>query len=679
MPAVELLGTTLDLPDAPFSRREREVLRWQKPIRCSEWAERYRRLHDDEANISGPWSNDNAPYLRGIMDLGFVPGVRELATPKAAQCGVSEAMRNVMGYIAHHDPGPAALALPDKEKGQQIVSKKVVPLFRRTPALKRLMTARAHDVKKQEISLANAFTLYLMWSGSASSMASHPIRYAIADETDKFQAWTGTQSNALPSMRMRLRTYGERSRLWKVSTPTLRIGTIWTEHEQASVRLYFVVPCPGCGGFQRLLFGQLQWEKPKGIDDPNALADHIERNNAVWYECRLCDHAIRDRDKRRMLRSGRWASCDEHGLPDGEIEDAEAVEAFPPGTRLSMHISALYPVWVPFASVAAEHLRAHDSLEARYDFVTETLGEPFEQQVAAAQSSTFAAKSEESDRPEGVVPAWAAKLLATIDTQDQGYWLVVRAWGPGRRSQRVFHSWVDTEAELDRWLFGTPWPVEGDRFPPMTVELALIDTGGGAAKGQRAGRTMDAYRYALERAPYVRSIKGDNQPRGQLIRRGQGILRESERQTQGTEVPLWLIDVQHFQDELAELIERRASIPGEGGDPLDVAAWELNQRNDPEYNAHLSAMRKVAVNERGQMVERWIPHPPGARHDYRDLEVYQVAAAYMAGVHVLPDHQTFMQMKEAELAEARQRANHPDHHRTGLTTPDGRPFVATER
>ena len=166
-----------------WNEREREAWRIPKPIRPSEWAEKYRYLF--KSSIPGPYRNANAPYLRGIMDISSRPGCVQVNIMKAAQIGVSEAGRNLLGYWAHMDPDPVGLTLPDRIKGRKIIKSDILPLFKQTPVLRKRLDSEARDALIETISLNNGFQLDLMWSGSATSTASNPERRIINDEDRK--------------------------------------------------------------------------------------------------------------------------------------------------------------------------------------------------------------------------------------------------------------------------------------------------------------------------------------------------------------------------------------------------------------------------------------------------------------------------------------------------------------
>ena len=658
-------GMVSPVPSELWTAEEREAWRPPPHLKPSQWAERFRVLSRDQSSMPGPWRNDAAPYLRAVMDLAVAPGVVQLNVIKCAQAGASEATRNLIGYLAHLAPDPVGLALPDRSKGRKIIRERVLPLFRSTPALRALIPARRASLQAENIRLLNGFLLHLMWSGSASSLASDPMLHAIADEVDKMVQWTGREADPVSLLEKRLRSYGARASAVNVSTPTTRAGRIWQLAEGSEMTLYFLVPCPRCGAYQRLVFTQLHWlsaaelapDDPKRYGEPKRhAAALLRRAGAVWYECLHCRGRIEESERRGMVLKGRWAT------EDGSIEDAEAVERWPEGTRLALHISGLYVLWTRWADVAAERLRASGDPSRTFDFYTQTLGEPFEEQIDHAPTALFSRLAGEAELDEGRLPEWAVRLIATIDTQSDHFWCVLRAWGPGLRSQRVWHGRLATFEELDTLLWRTRWPFAGDAWPASAVDLALIDTGGTRLADDRASRTMEVYRWALGRSSRVRAIKGASQSRpGAYVWMSRGFLDTragrpglSPGGRPGPTVPLWFIDRAHFADELAEAIHAAPAIglagaPEAQGVPVAERRWFLNRRDDPEYSAHLASMHKVLLRTARGLRSMWIEKPSGARHDYWDCELYQFAAAYMALVHLLPGDDA---VRAARLAQA---------------------------
>ena len=716
-----------------FSARVRSA--WHPPPRLvpSVWAERHIELPRGQSPRPGPLSHVNAPYLPGIIDLCVRPGVVQVNLMKSAQVGVSEALRWLMAYFAANEPDPMGLALPDRQKGEKIVQNRVIPLFARTPALRELATGDPHDQKKQQLRLANGWLLHLMWSGSPSAMASDPMRVVLCDEVDKFRLWAGREANPVALTAQRLEAFGDRGLQVNVSTPTTRVGQIWTLFDQSTIRLYYLVPCLHCRTRIRLLFPNVQFGL-EGVDIPDRRerCDYLLRQRTAWYKCQACGARLSDADRLRMLQLGRWGTADaDTGIADcppgtsepetGKVADALSVTRWPRGTRIAMHLSRLYTVWRSdvMSVLAARYIAALGDHAAMMTFRTQDLGEPFEDMAARTDSSALAARNQEEEHPEGLLPEWTARLVLTVDTQVNGFYAVLRAHGPGRRSQRIWHgspAELPTLRDVDR-IIDTPWkfapsgtlprdtPIPGGgsanpgalpetgtfpgTFPAMTIDLILIDSGGGLGRrlpgesdDEFRGRptlTQQVYAWALQRHGRVRALKGMNNPQpGDTFRLGSGRFVTDDREER---VPLWLVHSDHYQACLEEAMSARVELAA--GDPATgelqtEPAWRLNARQDAEYNRQMCNMALIVERRSsGQMVRTWSPIAAGVRYDYRMCEVYQMAGLEMAGVHLLPDLHLFLAGKRAQLAAASQARRQPP--RVTLTTPDGRPYLATER
>lgn len=642
-----------------FNELERDLLRPRPPVRPSQWAEANRWLY--ESAVPGPWRNSNAPYLAGIMDIPTRPGCIELNLKKASRVGASEASRNVIGYWGDYEPDPVGLTLPDRSTGRHVTSREVLPMFRRTRCLRRLLGPRSRDAQTETITLANGFHLDLMWAGSATSTAARTYRRVVNDEVDKMLVWAGKEADPIGRTTSRTRTYGFRRLVWNQSTPTTNLGAIHRLFEASTVKLHYFVPCPHCGHYQRLTFPQLRWEKFEGDDAPPgkaALADRIVREKACWYQCVSCDGRITGEQKPAMMRAGRWSTEEGRVIDADGVEHADAAEVaeWPRGTRIGMHISQLYCLWIEWEDIAAAWLRADGDIVAMYNFRTEVLGEIWEFRVQRVERSVFARKVEGATLPAGVVPDWAWLLLAGVDTQMDHLYVVIRAFGHGMRSQRVWHQRVYDWASLDRLLFVQKFPVANNAWDPMGVRLALIDSGGTEGFWLEASRTRQVYDYAVARQPRggpgVWAIRGASRPTGQLYWPAKSPSPTvADRRKIPDGLRLWIVDSHACNDLLADWISTGAP-GGEGDDAPPVEErWLLNRQDDPEYDAHLAGMWKVPdpVDRRSAAMPtgRWRAIHSGGRVDYRMCEAYLVAAAYMAEVHRLPPAADLAAQREA--------------------------------
>jgi hypothetical protein len=87
-------------------------------------------------------------------------------------------------------------------------------------------------------------------------------------------------------------------------------------------------------------------------------------------------------------------------------------------------------------------------------------------------------------------------------------------------------------------------------------------------------------------------------------------------------------------------------------------------------------MHKVCRGVGADMEWRWEPLREGLRVDYRAIEGYQVAAAEMAEVPMLPELGAWRKYLEQQLAARQRPAERAENQ---FLTSDGRPYLATER
>jgi len=614
----------------------------------------------------GPWRNRNAPYGVGIMDAVTLPGLTKLSIKKPAQVGVSEFARNVIGCLAVHDPDPVLLVLPNEVKGKEIIGERIIPFFNKTAVLAELHTGIARDQKLSFVRLANGFTLWLGWSGSATSLASHPIRMVVNDEVNKFASYAGREADPVALAEQRVKTYEERALIINISSPTTSEGTISTLLDSADVVLHYWLPCPHCGARFQLTWDTVRWEKPEGLTD-RKLATFLEQNKAAWYVCPHCEEKITETMKPRMVRAGFWASDDqmERGDDRGQQVASGAIllNGLDSVRHLGMELESFVCMWVKCWNLAAKFVRVRQDPSELMDFVNSDLGRDFEQQVASSKPDVYAAKCRVS-WPSERLPAWTGRLIATADVQKDHFWAVIRAWGPDLRSRRIWHGRINAPpgdrrgwVELWRRCFEVYYPFEGGDRAPMCCDAVGVDS---------AYRSDEAYTFAIT-DPRVYAMRGVGRAQANLVAPRSETYRPPGEGRSPYDVYYNLMDTGRLKDWLAAAIGARIHIPGDGGELIEAEQWELNAENDPVYNRQMAAEHKI-IQRRGnaQPVERWIPKRNGAPNHYWDCEYMQRAVARILQVELL------------DYSGLRPVAASPGPLGTP-TTPDGRPFLVTQR
>ncbi len=605
---------------------ERAAWRPAERLAPSLWAERHRVLSRMQSARPGKWRNSHAPYLAGLMDLCVRRDVEELTIVKAAQVGVSEAIRNVIGYYAHQEPDPVLLVLPDEQSGRKIVAQRIIPLLRDTACLREQFTPASRDIQLRHLALANGFTLRLGWSGSPATLAADPCRIVINDEVDKFQPWSGRESDPISLGYARTQTYEGRRLIVNISTPTTADGLIWRRYENATVQLRYHVPCPHCGQYQVLAFSNIRWKK-FSLPDANRQAAAIEREKAAWYECAHCRAAILETQRPAMIRLGRWLSAEQQLRPDGSVEGEP-----PAGGRVGVHIWAAYCLWIPLYRIAAEFIRCKDDPLSLMAFTNSWLGEPFHQQITHATVSVFEGKSQNAAEAQAcVLPDWTRVLIATADTQKDHFYYVIRAWGYGYRSQRIDHGIVTTFDELRERTLATRFPWRAAGRTALAARILGIDSGGGTPS-PTGNRTHEVYRFALTDPARIKALKGDSRPRDLPLHTRRVTYQPPDRRDAPFPVFLTLLDTTHYKDRLAHAIGATIAVvdPRTGEVLGDAEQWALNGTNDSDYNRQMTAEHKVLVRKGGgRQVEEWQPISAGAANHYWDCEYMQFAMADM--------------------------------------------------
>lgn len=375
-------------------------------LTVSMWADRHRWLSSKQSGESGRWRTSRNPVLREIMDcLSVHAPVREVVVMKSSQCGVTEATVNWLGYIIEHAPAPSMVLMPTLESRDSWKIQKLNPLFTETQSVRAVLGGvRSRDsANRQDLIDFPGGVLFLSGGNSPNSYAQKSVRNLVMDDLDRFPEEVGEEGDPVALARGRLKAF-PRSKLVLISTPTVKGGSLIEREFEASDQRYYHVPCPQCGVFQALKFGNLQYSKPV--------------LTSAWYECEHCGHEIAEHHKPAMLSAGKWVA------EQPEIK------------RRGYHISALTapiglgPSWL---ELAHEWIVANQDKAARKTFLNTQLGQTWRDETASISAHELEKRME--DVPMRTLPVGCLALTVGVDTQDK--WLAVQLLGWGAN-----HNWI---------------------------------------------------------------------------------------------------------------------------------------------------------------------------------------------------------------------------------------------
>ena len=552
-----------------FSKAEKKVLRKRKPIRVSEWSEKYRVL--TMSFLPGRWHNDITPYLTGVMDAAGRPYVREINLCKTPQTGGSEAVHNFVGYCIDRAPGPVLYVYPDEKTAGENSKDWVLPMIQASPRLRSYFTRAEKDKSSFRINLQNMI-IYFGWGRSVASIANKPVRYAIADEVDKPGFDPGKkETGPLELIDKRLTTFRSVSKFFRISTPTVESGNIWRELNSSDVIFDYYVHCPLCGRLQLMDFKGIKWEGGSSADPKE-----IKNKNLAWYECEHCNGKWDEDIRNRAVRKGVWIVRGKKISLDTWLEKSRPAS-------VGFHIPSWISYFVSFGEIAAAFLLGLNDPVKLQDFLNSYCALPWKD-IFVKQDETQIL-SHRNHLPSGVVPNDAVALTCGIDVQMKGFWFVVRSWTPDLSSHLVQYGYVTTFEDVKTLVFSTRYQVEGkDPGVTMGIWRAGIDSGGGKSSDANWSKTEEVYNFVRKNGRgVIFAIKGASKPQLKKVNpRVIDKMARGNRVIQGGLV-LYFLDV----NQLKELFHWRLS-----REPGKSQSMTLNADTGVDYARQILAEQK---------------------------------------------------------------------------------------
>ena len=563
----------------------------------SEWADAYRMLSSKSASEPGRWRTARTPYLKEIMDcLSPKSPIQKVVFMKGAQIGGTECGNNWIGYIMHKAPGPIMAVSPTVDMAKRNSRQRIDPLIEECTALKSVVSSpKARD--KGNTILSKDFqggVLVMTGANSAVGLRSMPARYLFMDEIDGYPPDIDGEGDPILLAERRTATFSKRKKIFLVSTPTIKgLSNIEREFGMTDQR-YYVVPCPYCHKFQRLV-----WENIRSTED------------AVMYECEHCHTLIAEHYKTQMLANGFW-------------------QPSAPGDGISagFHLSSLYsPVgWLSWKECVDIYEKAKKNPTLMQGFQNTILGETYEQESDAPEWQRLYEQRE--DYKVGIIPFGGLFLTAGVDIQKDRIECEVVAWGRQKQSWSVEYFVLDGDTakpevwkKLQNVLF-KDYPHESGITLPIRV--MCVDSG---------YATQDVYSFVRDYSQAVWGGSGAraSQPHTVVAIKGQSrdtamILSTSKADTKKKGLKVWNVSGPVIKTELYRWLRMQRT----GEDASQFGRCHFPQYAE-EYFKQLTAERQVVRITNGYPKPVW-EKDPTRRNEALDCRVYARAAAAIYGL-----------------------------------------------
>lgn len=453
-----------------------------EPVRAAEWVPD-NVIIPSETETPGPFDLSTFPHVTGVLEAWDDPMIRRILLPWSSRLGKTVTCLSLLCCAMATQPRPAMIGREGESAVDDLIDSQLRPLINACRPLKRELLPR-QNVRSVRFRSCRIRRTY---AGSPGTMAGFPACYGHASEVSKWpHSSTSKEANPIRLFQKRGYLFPFDSKYAFESTPALEGQCNITDLCDApgvQVR-YRVCPCPHCGSWQELVFGEgkedsagIRWDKTKtGKSDPNLAAQ------TAWYQC-TNGCRITNADRPALLRNGRWIaegqSIDQDGNVTGEPDcpGSETVAFGHPDRHPMGSLHAL--VISGWGQLAREFVEALGDSEALREFMNQTLGRTWSPKPRVIQLDVLAERLATPD-PGGLCPEWCAFLTCAVDVQgeaDEFHWQVC-GWGPFARGHLIDYGVCITQEELAAWHRGLSYP-HADGGRPLRPLVTVLDSGSG--------------------------------------------------------------------------------------------------------------------------------------------------------------------------------------------------------
>lgn len=471
--------------------------------------------------------------------------INEVACMCAAQSGKTLTLLCMVAWIIVNDPGPILWVTANDKEAKKFAKSRLLPLLEKCPLVLEKMP-RGNLKTTLEIYFPGS-PLIIAGAQSDTALISTPFRYIFLDEVRTYP------KGSLELVSKRTRSYPNYKKL-VISTPGMENDAVDRAYKAGDQRVR-EVPCPKCGVFQPLEWGERDKRGGMKWDTTDATHPGSEWNfealrSTIRYECRSCGHRIPNTiSSRKALDHGaRWVRQNH----------------LAPANVVSFHWPAMLPWWTKWDEAVFEFLAAQRALkwgdaEPLRVFYNETLGLPFADRLRWAKEEKFLENRLAQYEPRAV---WDQELkrFITVDVQGRGgrhFPWVVRAWAIGGMSRLLACGVAWSVGELRSVI--ADWKVkpvdvgiDSGHFTSEVYEY-IIESGvmpdgnyaWKAMKGDKApSYVVDGVRQPFQWTqvdPYMGTVQqGHVRPLRQLLFSKSAMLDRTEMAMRGMSAP-WLI------------------------------------------------------------------------------------------------------------------------------------------
>lgn len=441
-------------------------------LRSFDFVCRYVRNHKGE-----PFNPLDYPWTEHICDTWDRMDVESITMQFCARVGKTVLAMSLMVSAIANDPTTFMYGNANETLVKDTVREKWYPMFARCVPTRNWVPPKSRQIQTR-INLTTCQG-YCAWSGSPTQLADKDPKYLHAGEVDKWNKQASDEADSLDLFLERGIEIPDRKVLIE-STPQITGRSRVEQHLLTGWNSRFHVPCPRCGRFQQLVFGD--GDRTKGgiiFDKLNGKLDANTAYATARYQCAFCLKEIHEDHRRSIIQKGVWVPEGQYALKTGRIVG----EMKNPGAHASYQLSRIYAPTFSFASCARAFVGFHQK-GALQNWLNSWMGWTW-QPVMSADAWEVVAARMAMDYEIGTVPDRGCFLVAAVDVQIDHWVYMVAAFGPHQDGYvvdyGVCHSWKEVSDVLER-----EYP-HADGGEKCRIGITLID----AKDGNRQDEVID--------------------------------------------------------------------------------------------------------------------------------------------------------------------------------------------
>lgn len=417
--------------------------------------------------------------------------VNEISCMCSAQSAKTLTILCLLCWAIAEDPGPILWVTKSIQEARKLAKSRLLPLLERCGPVAAKLPRQRELKTTLEIYFPGA-PLIIVGADSPASLQSTPYRYIFLDEVRSYKP------GAVEMVEQRTTSYPHNYKKVIISTPSEEQDVVHRAFLSGDQQHWFAECINAqCRHLQELLWkdkgtkGGLKWDtnettKPEGKYNFDELAKTIR------YECEACGCHMKDEPavRKHLASNGDWRAMNPNAPSN--------VKSHTWGQLLPWWTSWKKQVFQFLTATAALEWNDHEPLKGH---MTETRGQPWADRLRYAKDEKFIEKREREYDPRAT---WLdengnpveRRRFATIDVQGKGgrhFYLVIRAWGFGGRSRKLFSAKVWSMDELRQHL--AEWKVPADNV--------AIDAGNWQS---------EVFQYVIDSGYRWKAMKGDDAP-----------------------------------------------------------------------------------------------------------------------------------------------------------------------